>query len=234
VTLPAPFSHGYAILDTDVGRIDVTRLSPTFFSGAGAMISTVGDLLRWGRALALGTPISRRLQSERLRMIDSAKGIGPFYNRYGLGIGRIAGWLGHTGDLFGFQSLVMHNLVADETVVILVNTSGGAHLPTEIFQRLVGILPSAQPARPTALRVIGKRARVTGRAVATIRGLASSEAGILLVESSAAGSPSRVARGRNAWKLRVNLHAGRNVIRVRAIDRLGRKSPPLRLVITRI
>jgi CubicO group peptidase (beta-lactamase class C family) len=233
VNLPPPFSHGYTVLDTDQGQIDVTQLSPTFFSGAGAMISTPADLLRWGRALAQGSLISRRAQRERLFMINSSKGVGPYYDRYGLGLGRISGWLGHTGDLFGFQSLVMHNLVANETVVILVNSSGGAHLPTEIFQRLVGMLPSAQPARPTALRVIGKRVRTTSQTTVTLRGRASSEAGILLVESSTNGSPARPARGGTIWRQRVDLQTGRNVITLRATDRLGRKSSPARIVITR-
>jgi D-alanyl-D-alanine carboxypeptidase len=58
--------------------------------------------------------------------------VGPYHDRYGLGLGRINGWLGHTADLLGFQSLVMRNLVANETVVIFVNASNSDHIPTDL------------------------------------------------------------------------------------------------------
>jgi len=119
-------------------------------------------------------------------------------------------------------------------VVILVNSSGHEHLPTEMFRRITALLPPAQPSRPTALRVTGSRVRTTSQATVTFRGRALSEAGILLVESSLNGLPARLAHGGATWRLQVDLQPGRNVITLRAIDRLGRKSPPARIVITRI
>jgi CubicO group peptidase (beta-lactamase class C family) len=233
VSLPAPFTHGYATLDSEQGRIDVTAVSPTGSSGAGAMISTLGDMRLWGRALARGALVSRRAQLARLQMIDSAKGVGPYYDRYGLALGRIDGWIGHTADLLGFQSLVMHNLVANETVVIFVNASNADHIPTNLFRSITPLLSRATPSTPTTLRVTGKRQRTTGAASITLRGRAGSQAGVLLVQSTINGA-TRLARGTRIWRSQIPLQPGLNVITVRAVDSLGRKSPPTKIMITRI
>jgi D-alanyl-D-alanine carboxypeptidase len=68
ITLRPPFSHGYATFDTDVGRVDVTKSSPSGSSAAGAMVSTLEDLFQWGRSLARGSLVTREMQRERLRM----------------------------------------------------------------------------------------------------------------------------------------------------------------------
>jgi CubicO group peptidase (beta-lactamase class C family) len=233
--LPAPYTHGYATLDTDQGRIDVTRLSPTSSAGSGAMISTLDDLFRWGPALARGALLSRRSQFARLQMFDSANGVGPFYDRYGLGLGRIDGWLGHTADIFGYQSLVMHNLVTGQTVVIFVNASNHDHIPTELFQKITPLLPAAVPARAPELRLTGRRHRATNADSIRIRGRAASDAGgILLVQFKQGGAFHRLARGTRAWNFRADLQPGRNVIAIRAVDRLGRKSRVARVIVTRL
>jgi CubicO group peptidase (beta-lactamase class C family) len=233
IFLPQPFSHGYATLDTDQGRIDVSEVSPTGFSGAGAIISTLGDTRLWGRSLARGSLLSRRSQLARLQMIDSSRGVGPYYDRYGLALGRINGWLGHTGDLFGYQSLVMHNLVADETVVIFVNASNPDHVPTDLFRAITPLLSRAVPARAPALRITGKRQRATSAGAITFRGRAESEASILLVEYSLNGTPVRLARGTRIWRAQVPLQPGRNIITFRSVDALGRKSKPSKIAVTR-
>jgi CubicO group peptidase (beta-lactamase class C family) len=231
VSLPAPFSHGYAMLDGE--PVDFTRISPSGFAGSGAMISTLGDLARWGRALARGSLLGRRAQFERLRMVSTADGEGPFYNRYGLGVGRIGGWLGHTADVPGYQSLVMHNLVADETVVVLVNTSGSAHIPTDLFRAIIPQLPRAMPKTPTTLRLTGSRNRVVNSSTVTLRGRAFSAAGILLVEGSSPSIRSRIAQGTRTWRLEMPVAPGRSTITVRAADALGRTSRPARIVVSR-
>jgi len=233
IFLPKPFSHGYAVLDTDQGRIDVTEVSPTGFSGAGAMISTLGDLRVWGRSLDRGSLVSRQAEFERLKMVYSAKGVGPYYDRYGLGMGRIDGWLGHTGDLFGYQSLVMHNLAADATVVIFVNASNPDHVPTDIFREMTSLLPSAIPSQRVAMKIVGKRHRSTGAATIRIRGRAASEAGILLVQGSNGTGPFRLAGGTKSWRFDARLQPGRNVIRLRAVDLLGRRSRVSKIVVDR-
>ncbi|HEY8900639.1 MAG TPA: serine hydrolase domain-containing protein [Chthoniobacterales bacterium] len=233
VFLPSPFTHGYATLDADVGRVDLTESSPSGSSGAGAMISTLDDIHIWGRSLARGSLISRSAQLERLRMVDSASGVGPFYDRYGLALGRIDGWIGHTADILGYQSLVMHNLVADETVVIFVNASNPDHIPTELFQKMTPLLASAIPSRSTTLRVAGRRHRSTSASVVTLRGRAGSAAGILGVQVASGSRSWRLASGRESWSAKVRLHPGRNAISLRAADRLGRRSKVVQITIDR-
>ena len=63
-----PFSRGYYAGSDGEGPIrDYTAVNPKVAWTAGAMVSTVTDLKRWGRVLARGTLLSRKLQAERLR-----------------------------------------------------------------------------------------------------------------------------------------------------------------------
>ena len=81
----------------------------------------------------------------------------------------------------------------------------------------------------------GRRHRTTFADSIRIRGRAASEAGgILLVQFTPGGKFHRLARGTRAWKFRTHLQPGRNVIAIRSIDRLGRKSPVARVIVTRL
>jgi CubicO group peptidase (beta-lactamase class C family) len=144
-TLPTPFSHGYALFGPGAPMVDFTEVSPTAASSSGAMISTLDDLRIWGKELAVGSLLSADSQRERLEMVSTAGGVGPEYDAYGLGIGALDGWVGHTGDFPGFQSLVMHDTANDQTVVILINLSGSGHVPTEMFQQMSGLLAIPEP-----------------------------------------------------------------------------------------
>lgn len=142
--MPNPYAHGYAIIDADVGQVDFTDITPTMLSGAGAMISTLDDLRIWGEALGTGALITEEMFTERLEMVLSNEH-GPFYDAYGLGMGTIDGWLGHTAETFGFESLVMYNPLTGQTVVILVNGSPGNHVPTEMFLQIKDALAVPEP-----------------------------------------------------------------------------------------
>jgi D-alanyl-D-alanine carboxypeptidase len=66
--MPIPFSHGYYAGDDGNGPIrDYTAVNPKIAWTAGGMVSTMGDLLTWGKALATGTLLSHRLQAQRLQ-----------------------------------------------------------------------------------------------------------------------------------------------------------------------
>jgi D-alanyl-D-alanine carboxypeptidase len=62
--LPAPLTHGYLSEVLGPPR-DVTLSNPAVAGGAGAMISTVADLMTWARELAGGTIIGTTLQALR-------------------------------------------------------------------------------------------------------------------------------------------------------------------------
>jgi D-alanyl-D-alanine carboxypeptidase len=114
----------------------------TVFGPAGAMVSTVDDLLEWGPALATGALVEADTQTARLEGGPLEEG--PEYDTYALGIGELDGWWGHSGEGFGYTALVMHEPERDATVVIVMNLSNaGDHAPTKLFRELAAIIDAA-------------------------------------------------------------------------------------------
>ncbi len=119
--LPTPFSHGYLDQPNFPPR-DVTASNPAFAGGAGAMISTLGDLRVWAKALATGSllaPATHRLQLKTRVLSQSAK----VSVRYGMGITDINGFLGHDGAIFGYGSAMFYLPSRDATIVVLANNN---------------------------------------------------------------------------------------------------------------
>lgn len=143
-TLAPPAPIGYSV-DIATGAIDDQPLvSPTSLAGSGAIASTLTDLLAWGDALGRGTLIGPALQNVRkARARDVTNG--PEYDRYGLGIGQIGNWWGHTGSGVGFQVATMYLESRSATVSVMVNASpnGGRHdlnLAQELFEKLAAVV----------------------------------------------------------------------------------------------
>ena len=145
--LPAPTPTGYAV-DVDTGEADDQPLiSPTSLAGSGAIASKLADLLVWGDALGRGSLISAALQDTRKSRARGATN-GPEYDTYGLGIGRIGNWWGHTGSGVGFQVAAMNLASRDTTVAVMVNaTPGGSrrdlNLAQTLFEKLAAVIEAA-------------------------------------------------------------------------------------------
>lgn len=134
---PAPRALGYQGF-TD-GRPDNVEISFTALGASGAMVSTLDDLKRWGKALVEGKLLPGRLQ--RQRFVARKATNGPEYDRYGLGIGEIDGWWGHTGSGAGFEAAVFHTRGSrDDTIVILLDASNFQNVQAGILRRLISIL----------------------------------------------------------------------------------------------
>ncbi|MER5641433.1 serine hydrolase domain-containing protein [Kitasatospora sp. NPDC002227] len=139
--LPAPYAHGYEFInnvdsltapvltekdaawaDWSAGNPkDVTHVNASWTGAAGEAISTVGDILRWAPALANGDLLSPELQRERLTFVPTTNppsGLG-----YGLAIADFRGFLGHTGQISGYNSFEGHDPSLGASVVVLVNTN---------------------------------------------------------------------------------------------------------------
>lgn len=152
--IPFPFSKGYLELDPEMGLSDVTLSDPSSSAGSGAMISTLQDMRRWGKALGMGTLLIEETQQERIDSLapivfdpcddddpERPKRSCPEYDKYGLGIGEINGWIGHTGEGIGYTLLVMFNPQNESIVAIIMNRSGvGKHVPTKVFMEYAEIL----------------------------------------------------------------------------------------------
>jgi D-alanyl-D-alanine carboxypeptidase len=140
-SLLAPYLHGYDGEGDDVS----SKYSSSLFSGAGAVFSTIDDLHLWGEALGQGTLLTANMQAQRLQFVDAGQGA-PYYDSYGLGIGSIDGWIGHTGEQPGYSDLVLYDPSTDRTIVIVDNLStGGENYPTDMFLAMQGILAVPEP-----------------------------------------------------------------------------------------
>ena len=117
--IPVTHPQGYSLQgtpDDSQTQVNATDWSPSFGWTAGQMISTIDDLLVWGRVLATGQGILDEEESiERLAAIPGEQG-------YGYAAGCIDGWFGHTGEIPGFNTSVFHDTTTDTTVITIANS----------------------------------------------------------------------------------------------------------------
>jgi D-alanyl-D-alanine carboxypeptidase len=145
--IPSPFARGYYAETDGQGRLrDVTAFNPDVAGAAGAMISTLGDLHRWARALATGTLLRTATQTRRLhfRPIPNPGGLAV---GYGLGIFKIAGFIGHNGAIFGYNTAAFYLPAARATIVVEANKS--TNFSSEALDIFVGIAKRLFPERFT-------------------------------------------------------------------------------------
>ncbi len=135
--MPVPYAHGVTVQTLDDRRDDATNRNPSWGFTAGELISTLGDLKIWVRSYTTGSLISPELQKERLTWVTLPPNTPQ--RKYGLGIGSDHGWLGHTGELPGYNTAAYFLPEKDATVVVLVNSdipaNGGNPAPI-IFKML--------------------------------------------------------------------------------------------------
>lgn len=111
--------HGYS-LDPGTNRlIDKTQLDPAIAGGAGAMVSTVGDLTKYVQALASGRLLTPTTQAARLvtAPIQGASGL----IQYGEGIETMGQFIGQSGTIYGFSTEMYYLPALRATIVINVN-----------------------------------------------------------------------------------------------------------------
>jgi D-alanyl-D-alanine carboxypeptidase len=129
-SIPEPHAQGYTLQGRSSGEkpIDSTDWTPSEAWTAGMMISTVEDLLVYGRALGIGKGLlSPERQSERL---DSFVSDVPPLNQpplkgdlaYGIGLGKDHGWVGHNGEIPGYNTYLFYHPELDAVVAVEVNS----------------------------------------------------------------------------------------------------------------
>jgi D-alanyl-D-alanine carboxypeptidase len=137
--IPAPFAHGYmygtnvedltATVSTGEAALrvnaaaglpgDWTGMSHSWAWAAGGAVSTVRDMGIYAKALATGALISPAMQKERLTFVQTASA--PGAPGYGLAVANIGGYIGHTGELPGFQIFEGYNAQTGTTIVVMTN-----------------------------------------------------------------------------------------------------------------
>jgi D-alanyl-D-alanine carboxypeptidase len=114
---------------------DVTDL-PTNGVASGGAISTVGDMVRWAKALGTGSLLTPATQAARTTFDPRGN--------YGLGMEKaFGGLIGHNGAVPGFQTFVGYQPAKGATVIVMTNlllapnTYFGEALPADSIARLV-------------------------------------------------------------------------------------------------
>src|SRR5215216_6547577 len=152
-----PHAQGYTLQGQSSGGelIDATDWNPSEAWTAGEMISTVEDLLVYGRALGTGEGLlPSEQQAERL---DSFVSDLPPLNQpplegnlaYGLGLGEDRGWVGHNGEIPGYNTYLFYHPDLDAVVAVEVNSdisSGECPEDTPTMKDGPEDLPCAEPA----------------------------------------------------------------------------------------
>jgi D-alanyl-D-alanine carboxypeptidase len=119
VDMPAPYAQGFT-LQGDFAKPDApsnaTNWNPSWGWTAGELISNIDDLLVYGRALGTGHGLlGEASQQERLTSFPGVAG-------YGIGVGCTGGWVGHTGELPGYNTTIFYQADSDITVAVQTNS----------------------------------------------------------------------------------------------------------------
>ncbi|WP_052128302.1 serine hydrolase domain-containing protein [Neosynechococcus sphagnicola] len=143
-TLPTPYTHGYTEQTLDGQQGDASFWNPSWAWGTGNLISTLEDLKIYAGAIATGKGlISSATQQYRLTWATLPPN--TQYYRYGIGIVYNQGWLGHTGSLPGYNTVMFHLPEKDTTMVIMANSDICANQKTPCPGAVAGDHVSAHP-----------------------------------------------------------------------------------------
>jgi D-alanyl-D-alanine carboxypeptidase len=120
-SIPAPHARGYTALP-DGTMTDATDWNPSWGWAAGHMISTLDDLRVWARDVATGKLLSPATQREREQsfLLAPSEGEGSLY---GLGLENQNGWIGHNGNITGYQAYAYYLPPERTTMVVLINSN---------------------------------------------------------------------------------------------------------------
>ncbi len=131
-SLPDPHARGYTFFDQPSGGeepTDVTDWNTSWAWAAGAMISTVDDLLAYGRALGTGQGLLPAAQQDK-RLGSFVSDVPPLNEPplagdlgYGLGLMNIQGWIGHTGNMPGYNTYLFYHPDLEAVVAVEVNSN---------------------------------------------------------------------------------------------------------------
>ena len=121
---PDPHAQGFTLQGgqgTPENPANTTDWNPSWGGAAGELISNVTDLLRFGRAEATGAGLlPKAMQIERLQSFREFNG--PGNGGYGLGWGCQNGWVGHAGELPGYNTSMFYSTSDDTTVITMTNS----------------------------------------------------------------------------------------------------------------
>ena len=146
VELPEPYADGYTLQGdhaTPARPANATHWNQAWGWTAGELISDVADLLTFGQAMGTGQGLfDAASQTTRLTSFPTPAG------GYGFGFGCIGGWVGHTGEIPGYNTTVYYDTTTGTTVVVQVNSdiASGSCKESPTLTDDPGELPCSSPA----------------------------------------------------------------------------------------
>lgn len=114
--LPYPYSHGYSAKTGSL--LDVTNWSPSWRDAAGILISNFFDLNTWVQEIYESNLLSEVTKGERFKWVDQD---GSGKNFYGFGLMKFINWIGHTGIIEGYNSVIFYNPEKQITIIAYTN-----------------------------------------------------------------------------------------------------------------
>jgi D-alanyl-D-alanine carboxypeptidase len=134
-TMPTPHLHGYTLVPgptLDTTWVDASDWNPSAAGASGAMISRADDLLTWGRVLATGQGVlPASAQKERLAALGTTNlGLSRFY---GQAIMCTDQWIGHDGNISGYNTMLRYNSDTDTTIVVEATGLDGTGTPPRVY-----------------------------------------------------------------------------------------------------
>lgn len=142
---PSPHAHGYTKRPN--GQIaDAADWNTSWGWAAGAMVSTLDDMRIWAPSLATGALLSPATKAERDKfLLAPSEGKGALY---GLGLENQNGWIGHNGNLDGYQSYVYYLPPEETTLIMLVNSNVEVLGVWNFFTKIANIVSPAHTWSP--------------------------------------------------------------------------------------
>jgi len=133
---PSPHPQGYTAVEGTART--ATDWNPSWAWAAGNMISTLDDMRIWAGALAPGALLTP--QTQRLRLDATVPMNAQETAFYGLGIFNAAGWIGHSGSIFGYQTVALHLPQTQTTLVFFTNTDVPHEASTTLARAITTVI----------------------------------------------------------------------------------------------
>jgi D-alanyl-D-alanine carboxypeptidase len=115
--LPSPYAHGYRLNEGPLPEDCTFRYAVSAFGGAGSIVSTAGDVVKWLDALMDGSLLSVNMHRAQFDTKDDGSGAGL---SYGLGLASTGGAYGHNGNYNNVYTSAMFRYLGYD-IVILAN-----------------------------------------------------------------------------------------------------------------
>lgn len=114
--------HTRGYMKTKDGKfLDTTSQDLSWKWAQGGIISDLEDLRIWTRALGKGKLISPAMHKESFKWVYPESKYNPLDQKYGLGIGALGDWVGHSGGEPGYLNSSCYNPVEDSIIIVFFN-----------------------------------------------------------------------------------------------------------------